>query len=52
MFLAKNTFIADKMSSNKLEEEEKQEALQIELLKKVDNSKFTVHKKTVEETLA
>ena len=46
------TFITDKMSSNKLEEEEKQEALQIELLKKVDNSKFTVHKKTVEETLA
>ena len=40
------------MSSNKLEEEEKQEAMQVELLNKMDTSKFTVHKQSVDQTLA
>jgi magnesium-transporting ATPase (P-type) len=35
------------MSSNKLEAEKKQEDLQKNLLKKIDTSKFIVHKMTV-----
>jgi magnesium-transporting ATPase (P-type) len=35
------------MSNNKLEAEEKQEALQQDLLKNIDTSKFVVHKLVV-----
>ena len=35
--------------SNKLEAEEQREETQRELLKKMDTSKFSVHKMTVEE---
>ena len=38
--------------SNKLEAEEKQEAIQQELIKKMDLSKFTVHKLDVEGATA
>lgn len=37
------------MSSNKLEAEKKQEDLQKNLLKKIDTSKFIVHKMTVDD---
>lgn len=40
------------MSSNKLEAEEKQEALTQDLIKKMDLTKFTVHKKTVADTVS
>ena len=34
------------------EEEEKQEAMQVELLNKLDTSIFTVHKQSVDQTVA
>lgn len=39
------------MSYNKLEEEEKHDILQQDLLKKMDTSKFNIHKMTVEEAV-
>lgn len=40
------------MSSNKLEAEEKQEALTQDLIKKMDLTKFTVHKMTVDKAVS